>query len=164
MRKLGRGTYNGLKRRFDKLLELNGGQTEVVTLKLTRGGQTDFSRWASTNDEHVDETPRFAPADVILDLEAACGEPLVSAYIAQQTNHVLVKLPDPVRDVTDLGRITGKAMKEVGDVFSDMGKMLDDGVLKAVESETLARDIDEAMVMLVTLKMMAQRVAKGEPL
>jgi hypothetical protein len=162
MRRHGRAVYNGLKRRFGELVDRNGGQTEVEVLKLTRGGQTDFSRFASTNDEHVEITPRFAGVDVVLDLETACGDPLVSQYIAQQTNHVLVKLPEGARDVTDLGRVTGRAMKEVGDVFADMGKMLDDGVLASVESEQLVRDIDEAIVMLVTLKLMAQSVTKKE--
>jgi hypothetical protein len=160
MRRHGRGIYNGLKRRFDELCVRNGGQTEVVALGLTRGSQTDLSRFASTNDEHVEITPRFAGIDVVLDLETACGEPLVSQYVARQTGHVLVKLPEGARDVTDLGRVTGRAMKEVGDVFSGMGQMLDDNVLASVESEQLVREIDEAIVMLVTIKLMAQAITK----
>jgi hypothetical protein len=163
MRRHGRVIYNGLKRRFDELVERNGGQTEVVALKLTRGSQTDLSRWSSTNDDHVDLTPRYAGIDVVLDLETACGEPLVSQYLAARTDHVLVKLPEGARDVTDLGRVTGRAMKEVGEVFADLGQMLDDGVLSSVEDQKLETDIDEAIVMLVTMKLMARAVRMGGP-
>jgi hypothetical protein len=49
----------------------------------------------------------------------------------------LVELPPGAREVTDLGRVTGRAMKEVSDVFGAIGKSLDDGVLAAAEGAHL---------------------------
>jgi hypothetical protein len=59
-----------------------------------------------------------------------------------------------------LGRITGEAMKEVSEVFSTLGRQLEDGTLSRIEGPQLEREIDEAVETLLALKLQARAVVE----
>lgn len=154
-RQLPQTDYNGLKTAYRDLVKRLGGT--VHASKLTRVRQQEISNYGSAAPDYLE---RFAPIDVVADLEAEVG-PVVTAELARLSNHMLVPLPEVVRNGTPLGRITGKAMKETADVFARIGAMLDDGVLDWAEGVQLRTEIREAMVALATLDLQVQEDAKG---
>lgn len=85
-------------------------------------------------------------------MEADCGQPILTDFMARLTDHRLVPLPAIVRSRNPLGKITGEAMKETSEVFARLGKFLDDGVLSAAEGKSLDREIDQAIVKLMALR------------
>jgi hypothetical protein len=154
-RQLPRAEYRGLKAVWRELVKLIG--SEALASRSTRVSAVQVGRYGSVIEE-FEET--FAPIDIVADLEAEVG-PLVTRELARLTGHLLVQLPPGARDVADLGRVTGRAMKEVGDVFAAMGKSLDDGVLQHAEGAQLLTEIDEAMTMLATLRLMVVERMRG---
>lgn len=157
MRQLPRSEYMGLKTAFRELVKSLGGGVHAAS--LTRVRQQEISSYGSACDDH-DE--RFAPIDIIADLESEVG-PIVTAELARLSNHMLVPLPEVARGRrAPLGRITGTAMKETADVFLRMGQLLDDGVLTEVEGKQLRTEIREAMVALATLDLQIEQAAKGD--
>jgi hypothetical protein len=88
--------------------------------------------------------------------------PLVTAEMARATGHVLIKLPQAALGNTVIGRITGKAMKETADVFERLGRFLEDGVIDKAEGTQTAKEIDEAIEQLLTLKLQVQADAERE--
>jgi hypothetical protein len=152
-RQLPLSDYLGLKGAWRDLVQRVGSKARAARISRVRDTQID--RYSSPDEEHLST---FAPIDIVADLEAEAG-PLVTRELAALCGYLLVELPAGVEDVTDLGRITGQAMKEVGEVFSTMGQSLDDGVFTSVESTALVREINEAMVMLATLKLRVEAKA-----
>lgn len=156
MARLSRASYVDLKSAFRALRERNGTQTFIVRNAVTRGGQSDFSRWESTNDEHLGEDKgsisRFAPLDVVADLEDACGEPIVTKELAELAGCTLVRLPPTLRGNAPLARVTGAAMREAGEVFARLGKALDDGHIDRAEDLGIESEIDAAIGKLLELK------------
>lgn len=150
MRRHGQGVYRDLKTTFAELVGLLGTQSQVARLALTRGEQTDLSRWSSTNDEHVTVTARFAPIDVIADLESAAGKPLVTRYLAQLQNCLLVPLPVGIADGAIAER-TGRSAKEFGDVMIRIGDAVRDGRITPEEVPGILREIRDVMVELAAL-------------
>ncbi|MFA5897904.1 MAG: hypothetical protein WC829_02205 [Hyphomicrobium sp.] len=155
-RQLPAADYHGLKTAFRALVRRIGSATHAA--ELTRVRQQEISNYGSAADEYAE---RFAPIDVIADLEAEVG-PLVTAELARLTNHMLLPLPAVARCGTPLGRITGQAMRQVGEAFADLGKSLDDGVITKVEGAHVAREIDEAIVLLARMKLQVIEDAKAE--
>lgn len=96
---------------------------------------------------------RVIAADVVAVLEADCGTPFVTRELAAATGHVLVKLPATSLSIAAIGKVTGKAMKETSEVFGTLGASLEDDVLDPSEREKVAREIDEAIVQLLALKL-----------
>ena len=154
-RQLPQSDYLSLKATFRELVKLVGSETHAA--RLTRVSQQHVGRYGNVTEEFSEY---FAPIDVVADLEAEVG-PVVTRELARLCGHLLVELPHGAREIVDLGRVSGRAMKEVGDVFMGMGKALDDGVLDAAEGPQLMRDLDEALVMLATLRLMVLNSTKG---
>ncbi|CAN7583142.1 hypothetical protein LJR016_004291 [Devosia sp. LjRoot16] len=145
-RQLSAGDYAGLKSAFRQLVGKFGKQDHAAS--VTRVRQQDISRYGSTDE---DDAERFAPIDVIADLESEVG-PVVTRELARMNNHVLVPLPAINASRGPLGRITAEALKEVSDVFSKMGQALADETLTSVEGAQLDTEIDEAIEKLLALK------------
>src|SRR5690606_14850348 len=105
----------------------------------------------------------FAPADVIADLEAACGHPIVTRKLAELCGHVLVPLPVVPGSNALLDQVTGKALMEVGQVFSRLGEARADGTICGDEANSLKREIAEAVTMLLKLDRAIDASVEGEP-
>lgn len=138
--------YLGLKAAFRRLVELVGGSAEAG--RISRVSQQAVERYGSANEDHEG---RFAPLDVIADLEAACGQPIVTRRLAEMLGTVLVALPVAPGSVARLDLITGQALKEVADVFARLGEARLDGAICAAERAQLHREIIEAVTMLLKL-------------
>lgn len=139
-------SYAGLKTAFRRLISRFGKQDHAAS--VTRVGQPELSRYCSVKP---DDAERFAPIDVIADLEHEVG-PVVTEELARLAHCRLVPLPAIARTRNPLGVITAKAMRETSEVFVRLATYLDDGVLSRAEGKSLDREIDDAIVHLLALK------------
>lgn len=145
-RYLARHDYDGLRSAFRGLVRLAGGARAAE--QISRVSHQALDRYGSVNPDHAD---RFAPVDVIADLEAECGEPIVSRMLAEMSGHVLVHLPVVPGSNAELDQITGEALTEIGDVFLTLGKARADNAISGGEAEDLHGHIRDAIVMLLKL-------------
>ena len=128
-----------------------GGQENAVNVTTRIHRAAAFSDYANVALED-----RHCPIDVAVELDQFNAEPVILKAMARLAGHVLVKLPAATSSDQPLARISGRAMKEVADVFATLGQQLEDAVLTSVEGPLLDREIDEAVEMLLTLKLQAR--------
>jgi hypothetical protein len=133
-----------------------GGPVKAAT--YTRVGHADISRYGSVHEDHVE---RFMPADVMADLEAQCGSPILSDALARLADYLLVKIPAVAKSGTLLGSVTAASMKETSDVFVAIGDSLGDGTLCQADADRISREIDEAMAKLAGLKLQVHAEVGG---
>jgi hypothetical protein len=155
-RRLPERVYLRLKGAFGDLLHANGGGVDAA--KRTRLQQPDLSRFQSTNPEHA---LRFAPIDVVADLEQFAGEPYVTRLLAELNNCLLVPLPEGMAEGA-LAERTGKSAKEFGDVMVRIGEALRDGEISEDEASSILREIREVMLELSALAEAVRAATKRE--
>ncbi len=105
------------------------------------------------------------PVDVVADLEADAGEPLITRELAALTGHVLVRLPQAVA-------CRGRWVRHMADVVGDASAIArklataleNDGKITAQEARDLAilADIREAMEGLAAIEADVRAVKAGE--
>lgn len=155
-RRLPERVYLRLKGAFGDLLHANGGGLDAA--RRTRLGQPDLSRFQSTNPEHA---LRFAPIDVVADLESFAGKPFVTQLLAELNNCLLVPLPEGMAEGA-LAERTGRSAKEFGDVMVRIGEALRDGVISETEAASIMREIREVMLELSALAEAVRAATKRE--
>lgn len=148
--------YAALKAATRQLLTAAGGGNEGA--KVTRVGQQVLSSYGSLGIEHAE---RFAPIDVIADLEAECGEPLVTAKLAELGGHLLVRLPRG--DGFDaVARQTMRSAQEYAELIAGVMAAKADGRITADEAPRILTDIRELMIELAGLAEAVQAAAVAE--
>jgi hypothetical protein len=131
----------------DLLAACGGGRRAA---SLTRADEPRLSRYG---DRHCHD--RWAPVDVIADLEADAGEPIVTRALAALSGHALVPVRAegaalPAR-ADWIGQLATVA-REGGDVVGALGEALaDDGEVDAAEASRLRREVREQMDALAVL-------------
>jgi hypothetical protein len=129
---------------------------QKVAAGFTRVGQQAISDYCNVS------TADFVPSDVLVDLMKATGDAGPLRMLAELVGHVVTPLPSVVRSGEPLGRISGKVMKETGDVLGRYGEMVDTGVLIDVEtSRYLHKEIREAIEALVLMDLQVEEHAKA---
>lgn len=151
-RQLPASDYAGLKTATRVLTKAIGNQCDAA--QATRVGQQAISTYASTSDDHSDV---FAPVDVIADLEAECGQPIVTRKLAELSQHELVPLPELLRDGKGLEQISGAAVKEAGEFLSVLGSALSDGTLGEKELAAVSAEGREVIAVVWRLIRLAER-------
>ncbi|MET3925576.1 phage regulatory CII family protein [Devosia sp. 2618] len=128
-----------------------GGQENCANVSGRIVRAAAFSDYANpvVDDRHI-------PLDVAVELDAFNGNGRIIKAAARMLGFVLVRLPEVINSGTKLGRVTAQAMKECADVFSRLGEVLDDGVITEDELPDFEREVEEAIVKLLALKMQAR--------
>lgn len=145
-RPLREGDYLALKSATRQLVRQCGGVEAGAA--VTRAGFQTLSKYGRPQE------PVFAPVDVIADLEADAGAPLVTRQLAALAHHVLVPLP---RGGTGKGRWyrhISEVTQGVGEVVQRLGRALeDDGDVSREEVKRLdlREEVREAIADLVEL-------------
>lgn len=85
----GRDVYKRLKGITHKLIKACGGLEAAA--EETRAGKSSLANYADSRD-HTAAASMFAPIDVIADLEAAVGAPLVTKELARLAGYDLIPL------------------------------------------------------------------------
>ncbi|HCX68570.1 phage regulatory CII family protein [Parvibaculum sp.] len=139
-------TYLRLKA-ATRLLMRDAGGLELAA-KVTRIERAELSRCENPN------VGRFLPVDVLLDLEAANGEPHLTREIARAQGHVLIELPS-LDGTGEWGRHLGDIAKECGEAIAVVGQALAQGgtiTAEEVRELNITREIDEAVEKLIALR------------
>lgn len=142
-RTFGKDTYKRLKRRTEKLIDLCGGLQDAA--QETRAGKSSLGNYAD-HREHGAGANLWAPIDVIADLEAAAGDPLVTKELARLAGYDLLPLAsadagalDPLSDHCHHAVLMGRATEVA--IAMDADKIRDARELKAyVAALAEARD------------------------
>lgn len=142
-RTFGKDTYKRLKRRTEKLITILGGLEDAA--QETRAGKSSLGNYAD-HREHGSGANLWAPIDVIADLEAAAGEPLVTRELARLAGYDLLPLAgddagalDPLSDHCHHAVLMGRATEVA--IAMDADKIRDARELKAyVSALAEARD------------------------
>lgn len=153
LRALPARTYNGLKTRTRKLIEKAGGAEEAA-------GRTRVRPSALYNYGNVNNPDHFMPVDVILDLEADTGEPIVSAYLAKITGHVLIPVVARVGD-GELARDLARIGKETADLFARVASDMADGKVSREEAAATITEVDEAIQALSSFRARLSLIDQG---
>lgn len=95
---------------------------------------------------------RFIGLDTAAELDRFSGNPRFARLLAGLAGYMLVRRPEGTDGPTRLGRLTGQAMRETAQIFERLGAALDDGQISADEDSEIAREIDEALEILATLR------------
>lgn len=148
-RTFGKDTYKRLKRRTDKLIDLCGGLVEAAN--ETRAGKSSLANYADSRDVGA-AANLWAPIDIIADLEAAAGEPLVTKELARLAGYDLLPLAgadegqlDPLADHCHHAILMGRATEVA--IAMDADKIRDPRELKAYIA-ALSRARDHIQVVL----------------
>ena len=96
-----------LKAATRRLLDAAGGL--VSASMACRASKTSLGRFGSINDE------QFIPADVIADLEADIGEPVVTRELARLAGHKLVPAQSSDPAPIDPARVAARIVCELGE-------------------------------------------------
>ncbi len=145
-RQLPANDYAGLKAATRQLVSAAGGGNEAA--KVTRVSQQVLSGYGSLGAEHAE---RFAPLDVIADLEAECGQAIVTRKLAELSHCLLVQLPTGCSHAAVTER-SGRSAHEFGEVMAGVfGALANDGRITADEAQPILNDIRELMLELAGL-------------
>ncbi len=151
------GDYLAIKGAMRRLTEACGGQESAAS--VTRVAPQTLNKYG-----HPHEAV-YAPVDVIADLEADAGDPLVSRVLARLTGHVLVRLPEGADGSTRWHGHVADVAQGVGEVVRSMGAALaDDGDIspREVRDMRLLEPVRAAIVDLVELeKELVRRKREG---
>lgn len=125
-----RGVNYALKAATRKLVEHCGGQTYAA--EQTRVPQSNLSDYGSNQ-----KPERFMPADVILDLERAAGDPILTRELAEQQGFVLVALA-VIANGAGVSACTVKLVEAFGPMLAEIKTALEVSVTDADERHRLA--------------------------
>lgn len=99
------------------------------------------SRLAACYSHHAQHDGDHIPADAIIALEAALGEPAITAVLAQAAGHRLV--PATARGAGELAAALAKVGQRSGEVFACAAAALADGHIDDRERAELVRQLAE---------------------
>lgn len=145
--------YRGLKAATRAWLEgAFGYGFQKVAAGYSRATQPTISNYCN----HNELGDGFIAVDVLIDLVKVTGDAQLLQFIADLCGYRVVPRHPRAASGEPLGRVTGAAMKEVGEVFASYGQMLEDGTLSSVESKQLRREIHEAIEALSLMDMQVE--------
>lgn len=147
-----RGT---LKEATQRLVTACGGLKAAA--EGTRVSTQSLFRYTDESEENRD---RFVPVDIVRQLEARCGLPVVTEFLAHAAGVGLTQASGPVT-AGDVAVQVATAAREAADVFAAAAVGLADGTVTAPEAGAMVGEIDEALAAFALLRSAATRIAEG---
>jgi hypothetical protein len=138
-RQLPNRDYLALKAASRDLIEACGGVTRAA--QCTRIAASQLSRACS------DHESQFLPVDVVADLEAECGQAIVTGALAALQHLSVTSRPRSVR-TSDHVRCIGEVSREFADFVQVQSSAAADGVVDRKESAAALKEIDDLMRVL----------------
>ena len=130
-----------LEEATESLINAVGGPKAAAALPGCPVGRSMLDKYMDADDP--ENRGKTIPARTAAYFESVAGEPHVTQWMAAQSGHCVVPLPDAapmnlVAFVTGLGR-------EAGDVFAAVGTALKDGRVTPGERVRLIREINDVI-------------------
>lgn len=144
MRNFGAQTYINLKVAFRDLVALAGGVNRAVS--VTRGCQSKMSESVSLN-----MMSRFPAIDQIADLEADCGQPVMTRLLAELAGYSLSPLVANAKQSTMLQHLSAIS-RDAGSFGGQLADAIADGKIDAKERQCLIVAVNALMDNLVSVK------------
>ena len=141
-RQLPERDYLALKAATRAIVKRCGGQEAAA--EVTRVGHQALSRYGA-----LEEAPNFAPIDVIADLEAEIGEPIVTRELASLLGLKLTRV-DAGEAMSPAQRLA-RVMKETHEVNAAFADALSDGKIDGADAENIVREARDAIAELERL-------------
>jgi hypothetical protein len=138
-----------LKAAYRSLLKAAGGPSYAAQ-EITRTDPARLSRYGNPNEQ------MFAPMDVIRDLEAHVGEPIVSRVLADLAGFVLVPKKAATRSV-DYDQHLAAIAREMSDVVGEIVAAKADGSVTPAEIKRIREQVRESQEALADLDADLQR-------
>jgi hypothetical protein len=114
-------------------------------------------------DANPDTPERHMPVDVVLDLEGAASDPVVTRCLAAQQGFVLFRLP-AVRACRLWDRHHRRIVREGSVVFTKLTEVLEDGRISRQEAADLRVEVDAALSAFAALRTsLEKRIDRAEP-
>jgi hypothetical protein len=132
-----------LKAAYRTLLKAAGGPVYAAE-HITRTDAARLSRYGNPNEQ------MFAPMDVIRDLEAHVGEPIVSRVLADLAGFVLVPKKAATRSV-DFDQHLATVAREMSDVVGEIVAAKADGTVTPNEIKSIRTQVRESQEALADL-------------
>jgi hypothetical protein len=141
MRPYPEAAYLALKSKFRRLLDLCGGIDGAAS--STRIARSQLHNCGSAT------TAQFPTIDVVLDLERAAGEPIITAELAAAHNMALVPrkagTAEPAQ-ATDILSLNARVASEMGDVLRVTLERAADNDLSINDLEAILQQQDEMLI------------------
>lgn len=147
--------YKALKGAFRRLTKLAGG--EEAAAAITRVDRQRIGRYGRPQEAMM------PPVDVVADLEADTGEPLVCRVLADLAGFLLIPKPPVsggpawVRHLGALGKEAGEAIARLAEAFGNDGRITAD----EIQSLRLRDEVREAMEVLARIDKALEAVEQG---
>lgn len=148
--------YRALKAATRDLVAACGGSTRAA--EITRLDQGSISRSGNLHER------QYLPIDVVADLEAECGDPIVSRFLVGLCNHDAVPRGGPSPRPADHIRALGELSREVADVMQAQSVAAADGVIDAQESEEILKELDDVYQVISAMRAAHRRNAASASL
>lgn len=146
----GRAAYNAVKARCRQLVEALGGFEEAA--RVTRVGVSTLHDYCNPA-----KPASYAPADVLLDLESAAGDNLVSRLLAQMA----LERAGPAGSVPLEAQMLGLA-SELGDLAREVSEAQADRVVTPAEWRRISRRAESLKQAVHRLTLQAYDGCGGE--
>lgn len=136
------------------LIEICGGP--MLAANKCRIGKTVLQLASDT--DHPD---RHLAVDVVADLEAAAGDPVVSRFLALERGFLLEPIRVSARE--PLAVVVGRVTSETGDVLSAAARDVQAGKLTRANAIGVLKETDELNAALIELRSEARAVVEAKP-
>ena len=146
-----------LKIKFGELVGRIGGLEAAAS--FCRVGKSTLARYASIVQADAE---CFAPIDVVRDLEALAGEPIVTATLCAMADGVFVAIPNTPAGTGDLLAMMSALSGEFNDTTRVVCAGLADGKFCPVDAAKLERELDDVIRVAVGMRALARSIHGGE--
>lgn len=146
-----------LKIKFGELVGRIGGLEAAAS--FCRVGKSTLARYASTVQADAD---CFAPIDVVRDLEALAGEPIITTTLCAMADGVFVAVPSAPAGTGDLLTMMSALSGEFNDTTRVVCAGLADGKFCPVDAAKLERELDDVIRVAVSMRALARSIHGGE--
>jgi hypothetical protein len=146
-----------LKLKFGELLGRIGSLENAVP--FCRVGKSTLARYASTGSADADF---FAPIDVVRDLEALAGSPIVTSILCDAADGVFVPVPSAPASGGDLLAMMSALSGEFNDTTRAICSGYVDGKFCVDDAEKLERELDDTIRVAVNMRALARSIQGGD--
>ena len=146
-----------LKIKFGELVGRIGGLEAAAS--FCRVGKSALARYASVVQADAE---CFAPVDVVRDLEALAGEPIVTTTLCAMADGVFVAVANAPAGTGDLLGMMSTLSSEFNDTTRAICTGFADGKFCAVDAEKLERELDDTIRVAVNMRALARLIQGGD--
>jgi hypothetical protein len=146
-------TPASLKDAYSQLVDANGGDARAAL--LAQKSKSQIQRY--TDEAEPDSQ---MPASVVVALEAACNDPIVTRYMALATGHVL--LSTSPADNSPLSQDLAAVGREMARLFEEVGAAMADGIVEANEAAQIEARAMDGVNALVSVIAETRRIRRGQ--